>query len=228
MKKILTGLGLTTITFFLFFNFSSCEKSDKEYNHHDEELNDSDSLTLIGDKHFISGYEPLLEDGKIQAVVEIPTGTLAKWEVDKETGHMFLEIKNGEPRIVQYLGYPGNYGMIPRTLLSKESGGDGDPLDVIILGPPVKRGSVVKAQLIGVLKLLDGGERDDKLIAVMEGSPFSDIQSLSELNDDFKGVSIIIQTWFENYKGPGEMESTGFGDKEEAMEILDAAIRDYQ
>jgi len=60
--------------------------------------------------------------------------------------------------------------MIPQTLLSKENGGDGDPLDVIILGPSISRGSVVKAHLIGVLKLLDGGEQDDKLIAIIDNS----------------------------------------------------------
>ena len=51
-----------------------------------------------------------------------------------------------KPREVKYLGYPGNYGMIPRTLLPKELGGDGDPLDVIVLGPAVERGSCDQKQ----------------------------------------------------------------------------------
>ncbi|MCK5820516.1 MAG: inorganic diphosphatase [Bacteroidales bacterium] len=166
--KVILYLGISLI---LTFSLSTCEKS-------------VDSLTLIGEKHFVSGYEPLMEDGKIQAVVEIPAGTLDKWEVDKETGYLKWEIRDGKPRVVQYLGYPGNYGMIPRTLLSKESGGDGDPLDVIVLGQPVERGSIVKAQLIGVLKLLDGGEQDDKLIAVLDGSPFSGIYRCSRYHSN--------------------------------------------
>ncbi|MEA1878394.1 MAG: inorganic diphosphatase, partial [Bacteroidota bacterium] len=193
MKFKLKVLLYVSVGLILTASLSSCEKS-------------VDSLTLIGQKHFVSGYEPLMEDGKIQVVVEIPVGTLDKWEVDKETGHMKWEIRDGKPRVVQYLGYPGNYGMIPRTLLSKESGGDGDPLDVIVLGQPVERGSIVKAQLIGVLRLLDGGEQDDKLIAVLDNSPFSGIHSIEELNQEFIGVAEIIQTWFVNYKGPGELE----------------------
>ncbi|MEA1878782.1 MAG: inorganic diphosphatase, partial [Bacteroidota bacterium] len=87
--------------------------------------------------------------------------------------------------------------------------------------------SIVKAQLIGVLKLLDGGEQDDKLIAVLDNSPFSGIHSIEELNQEFIGAAEIIQTWFVNYKGPGELESSGFGTKEEALKILDEAIQGY-
>ena len=55
---------------------------------------------------------------------------------------------NNKPRIINYLGYPANYGMIPKTLLKKENGGDGDPLDVIVLGPPESKGSIVKCKII--------------------------------------------------------------------------------
>src|SRR5512138_660118 len=64
-------------------------------------------------------------DGTVNAVIEIPAGTNAKFETDTATGRIFWEFKKGKPRIVDYPGYPGNYGMVPRTL-----GGDGDPLDV--------------------------------------------------------------------------------------------------
>ena len=72
---------------------------------------------IVGASHFISGYAPKV-DNDIQVVIEIPTGTTAKWEVDKSDGLLHWQIKNGNPRIVEYLGYPGNYGMIPRTLLA--------------------------------------------------------------------------------------------------------------
>ena len=134
---------------------------------------------IVGASHFISGYAPKV-DNDIQVVIEIPTGTTAKWEVDKSDGLLHWQIKNGNPRIVEYLGYPGNYGMIPRTLLAKDSGGDGDPLDVIVLGPPVG------------------------------------------------GVSLILSTWFESYKGPGEMQAKGFGEITEAEAILDTAILAFE
>jgi inorganic pyrophosphatase len=187
----------------------------------------SDQYTLVGPKNFLKDIKPINSDGSINVVIEIPTGTTAKWEVDKEDGLLKWEFKNGKPRIVKYLGYPGNYGMIPQTLLSKELGGDGDALDVLVLGTSVPRGSVVKAKLIGVLKFLDGGEQDDKLLAVLSGTPFFEINNIQELDQNFKGVSKIIEIWFANYKGPGKVESKGIDSVEEAKKILNGSIKAY-
>ncbi|MEM7037131.1 MAG: inorganic diphosphatase [Bacteroidota bacterium] len=167
-------------------------------------------------------------DGNINIVVEIPAGTQAKWEVEKESGDLVWERKNGDYRVVQYLGYPGNYGMVPQTLLDKAEGGDGDPLDVILLGAAVERGSVVPAKLVGVLRLLDGGEQDDKLIAVPAEGPFSEAEELEEVKAKYGGALEIVELWFSNYKGPGEMESKGFGDRAAAEAILKVAHIAYQ
>lgn len=172
-------------------------------------------------------FEPLHEDGDINAAAEIPAGTLEKWEVDKTDGNLKLEHIDGAPRIINYLGDPANYGMIPRTLLPKESGGDGGLLDVIILGPAVDRGKVVKYKLIGVLYLTDHGEQDDKLIAVLADSPLYEVDSMDELNQNYNGIAEILQLWFTNYKGPGKIQSKGFGSKKEALEILKFAIENY-
>lgn len=172
---------------------------------------------------------PAMHDSTfVNAVIEIPSGSLDKWELNKETGALEWQQQDSIPRIVQYIGYPGNYGMIPQTLLSKENGGDGDPLDVLVLGAPVERGSVIKCKLIGVLYLKDNGEQDDKLIAVANDSPFVNLNSINELNAQFNGVSSIIKTWFANYKGPNAMSSSGFGDKDEALTILKSAMIDYK
>jgi inorganic pyrophosphatase len=160
-------------------------------------------------------------------VIEIPAGTAAKWEVDKKDGSLKWEFKEGKPRIVKYLGYPGNYGMVPQTLLSEELGGDGDPLDVLVLGKMVSRGSVVEAKLIGILKFLDGGEQDDNLLAVLPGTPFFDINDIQELDKKFKGTSTIIDIWFANYKGPGKVEAKGIAGVEEAKIVLNSAIKAY-
>ncbi len=183
-----------------------------------------DAYSLVGERSLLSGYPPRNEDGSINVVVEIPTGTNAKWEVSKKDGSLRWEFKKGQPRVVKYLGYPGNYGMIPRTLLPKSRGGDGDPLDVIVLGPAVPRGSVVTAKVVGILKLLDDGEQDDKIIAVMTNSPLETVNSIAELDEKFPGVTTIVETWFANYKGPGEMESRGFAEAEAAQKVIDAAI----
>jgi len=163
-------------------------------------------------------------DGTINVLVEIPAGTCDKWEVEDD-GVLRWETKDGRPRVVRYLGYPANYGMIPRTLLPEEAGGDGDPLDVLLLGPAVERGSLVPAHLVGVLTLLDGGEQDDKLLAVRDGTPFEGVRDLPALEADFPGVTAILATWFANYKGPGEIEVTGLHDAARAAEILATAER---
>ncbi len=182
----------------------------------------------VSNNNYISDYEPLHADGEINVVVEIPAGTLEKWEVDKLTGSIEWEYENGQPRVIKYLGYPGNYGMIPKTLLSLEAGGDGDPLDAIVLGPPVKRGDVIRCKLIGVLEMLDDGQTDDKLIAVHPNSAFYNVNSISELEEQFCGVTDILKLWFANYKGKGRIEIKEFRDQQRAHEILESAIEEYK
>lgn len=190
------------------------------------------SRVLPGRTHYVEDFPARAADGSVHVVVEIPAGTDAKWEVTKPDGKLAWQIKDGKPRVVQYLGYPGNYGMVPRTILPKELGGDGDPLDVLVLGPALRRGTVAKVRIIGVLELLDGGEQDDKLLGVLPGTPLGDLASLAELDTQFPGVTSIVQTWFENYKGKDEagqarMVAKGFAGKARADEILEAAIAAY-
>ena len=63
---------------------------------------ESDSLNLLTD------IIPMLEDGAINAVIEIPTGTMDKWELNKSTGKVEWEMVDNKPRVVNYIGYPGN------------------------------------------------------------------------------------------------------------------------
>jgi inorganic pyrophosphatase len=175
-----------------------------------------------------SNYSACNEDGTINTFIEIPAGTNEKWELSAETNMLELDVKDGRPRIVQYLGYPGNYGMIPHTLLPKELGGDGDPLDILVIGGPLSRGSIAPAKLIGVLKFLDGGEQDDKLIAVLPNTALETINNFKELDQSFPGIKDIIKTWFSNYKGPGIMKFKGEGSVEDATAILDAAVQNVR
>ncbi len=208
---------------------TGCVTTNKrEDGSHAANLTMTDSYTLTGKNHFLRDYPPVNSSGNINVVVEIPTGTNEKWEVDKTTGDLKWENKEGKPRVVSYLGYPGNYGMIPRTLLPKKLGGDGDPLDVIIIGSSVPRGSIVSARPIGVLKLLDDGEQDDKIIAVSVKSALGKVLSIEELNQKYKGVAEILQIWFSNYKGPGRLQSKGFESVSEAQRIIDSAINAYK
>jgi inorganic pyrophosphatase len=194
----------------------------------DPELEAPDPYTLVGPRNFLTGYPAQLPNGNVHVVVEIPAGSTAKWEVDKADGALRWEFEQGKPRIVEYLGYPGNYGMVPRTLLPEALGGDGDPLDVVVLGPSADRGAVVEARIVGVLRLLDDGEQDDKLLAVMSGTALAGVADLDELERRFAGTTRIVETWFANYKGPGRMQSKGFGNAAEAQRVLSAAIKAFE
>lgn len=167
-------------------------------------------------------------DSLINAAIEIPAGTIAKWEFNKDNLTLEIEEVDGQPRQVNYLGYPGNYGMIPGTILPKELGGDGDPLDVLVLGSPIEQGYVVQCRPIGVLQLLDHEEQDDKIIAVNPESAFGDITTIEALDSTYTGVLGIIETWFENYKGPGKMESKGYASHEEAKQLIKTASKAYR
>ena len=89
---------------------------------------------------------------EIHAVVEIPKGSKVKYELDKETGLLRVD------RVLySSVVYPANYGLIPRTL-----GEDGDPLDALVLmQEPVHPLSVLRARPIGMMLMIDEGERDE-------------------------------------------------------------------
>jgi inorganic pyrophosphatase len=219
MKKLIIFIVLSLIMY-------SCE-NDCVQSTDDPNNQYLDNYTLAGEKNYYNGYEPMNKDSTFNAVIEIPAGTCQKWEVDKETGFIIWEIKNGAHRVVNYICYPANYGMIPKTLLPEEEGGDGDPIDIIVLGNAIERGKVVKVRIIGMIKLLDGGEKDDKLIGTIEDSQFSDILDMEGLDIKYPGVTSILSTWFSNYKGIGEIEFTGYGTKEEAINELMEAIKKF-
>lgn len=208
--------------------FSALAFGENSAINHSENLVANGEYSLKSEKNLVTVMPAKNIDGSINVLVEIPSGTNGKWEVNKETGNLDWEFKKGAPRVVQYLPYPSNYGMIPQTLSPEEIGGDGDPLDVLLLGEAVPRGAYVKGKLIGVMYMKDHGETDDKLLAVAEGSPFENVNSVSELAEQFPGTLTILQTWFVNYKGIDEdMKVTGFANKTEADKVLNEAINGY-
>lgn len=188
---------------------------------------------LKGTKSFWDGYDPINPDGTYNVVIEIPAGTTGKYETNKQNGMLELEQKNGAPRYVQYLGYPVNYGAIPRSILLKSKGGDGDGVDVLVLGQSVPRGTVVKGRVIGLLSLMDTGEVDDKAVMVMEGSPFEKVRNIADLDAKFPGVTDILKTWFTSYKGYGKdgqlmLSTTGFKGRADANKFIGDAILDFE
>ena len=153
-------------------------------------------------KNLISDYAPFNLDGSINVIVEIPAGTNEKWEILKDGPKIEREIKDGKFRIVDYLSYPFNYGFIPQTILPISKGGDGDPLDVIVISSSVKRGSIIKAKPIGALIMIDNKEVDTKILALgINSGELSQMNSIKQLNENYNGLLDIIILWLKNYKG---------------------------
>lgn len=168
------------------------------------------------------------EQDYFNMVVEIPAGTNEKWQTSPLSGSLYFEHVDGKPRIIEYLAYPFNYGFIPQTVDSRERGGDGDPLDVVLIAPALQRGSVQKLKVIGAIKFLDRGEEDTKIVAVLADGPLTEIDDIPDLLLKHYGALEIIRLWFEGYKGPGSLFFQGYAKKEEALSIIETSHSDWK
>lgn len=151
----------------------------------------------------------------VNLVIEIRKGEKNKYEFDKETGRLFLDRVNGTT-----LGYPSDYGYVPDTMCE-----DGDPLDgLLIIDESVPHGTVVPARPIGVLYMIDDGERDEKLICVPADDVSKDhIKDLSDLGENFQKVVEHFYThykdWKKNWTG-SPVSFDGWGDAEAAKKVV--------
>ena len=172
------------------------------------------------DGHLINDYKTTNKDGSINVVVEIPLGTKEKWEVSKLTGSLLREFYMGTPRSIKYNPYPVNYGIIPQTALPISRGGDGDPLDVIILGDALSKGEIVKVKPLGILKMTDFGEQDHKIVAAPVNSPLFRYNNLDHLNNDNPKILENIKSWFISYKGKNVVKFLNFESEEKANQLI--------
>lgn len=158
-------------------------------------------------------------NGHFQMVVEIPAGTNKKREYDYDSNTFPIDQKNGQDRIIQFVGYPGNYGFIPGTLMDEARGGDGDALDVLVLAESQPTGTVMEVIPIGTLQLEDGGELDYKIIAVPVDERLRVIPAttLAEFSNNFSAAKRQVRLWFLNYKGKNVMKFQGWQDEQEAL-----------
>lgn len=150
------------------------------------------------------------------AVIEIPAGSNLKLEFNPSNGKFEAEKIEGKERIVDFLPYPGNYGFIPSTLMDKKAGGDGDPLDVLVIASSVPTGTVLEVKPLGALILRDRGELDTKIIAVPADSTMRVINAVNtqQFFLEYDGAKRIIENWFLNYKGWGIIELVRWEDED--------------
>ncbi len=152
-------------------------------------------------------------------VVEISKGSKKKYELDKETGLIILD------RILHTAThYPANYGFIPRTY-----GDDNDPLDVLVLcSETVDPLTLIRVYPIGVIRMVDDGHDDEKIIAIPYNDPtYNTFQDISELPQH---IFNEMQHFFTVYKHLEHKETAvnEIGNRKDALEIIEKAILNYE
>ena len=156
---------------------------------------------------------------KFMAVIEIPKGVKNKYEMDKETGLLRLDR-------VLYTSthYPANYGFIPRTYAL-----DGDPLDVLVIcHEEIVPLTLVETYPIGVLKMIDGGEEDEKIIAIPVNDPYlNNYKNITELPTQLLDE---IMHFFEVYKQLEKKQTSvdKMLGRDEAEAIVEKCINNYK
>lgn len=158
-------------------------------------------------------------DAQFNVVIEIPKGSKIKYELDKPSGMLRVD------RILySSVIYPANYGFLPRSYC-----GDGDPLDVLVLGnEPVVPLSIMEARAIGVMTMADEGDPDDKIIAVHISDPaFCEYTDINQLPGH---MFREIQRFFEDYKALEHKEVLveGFAGHEKANAVVRESLEFYR
>ena len=157
--------------------------------------------------------------GEALLLVEIPAGGAIKYET-RADGLVFVDRFLSTP-----MAYPGNYGSLPGTLA-----GDGDPLDALVLTrAPLQPGVLLRFRPIGVLRMRDAGEADEKIIGVPVDAADPTYAAVRDIDDLPAAERARIEAFFRLYKalpeGGGPVELDGFGDAGQARGLLHEAVR---
>ena len=172
--------------------------------------------------HPFLATQPAQAPAEVLLAVEIPAGSSIKYEIGDD-GLVFVDRVLSMP-----VAYPANYGSMPRTLA-----GDGDPLDALVLTrQPLHPGVLVRFRPVAVLRMIDGGEADEKIIGV----PSSDVDPTYDKILDVDDLPLIerqrIEAFFRVYKqlpeGRKKVELNGYGNAAEARQLVEEALERFQ
>ena len=163
----------------------------------------------------VSALATFAQDGALLRV-EIPAGSFTKYEVDAD-GQVHVDRFLSMPVV-----YPANYGAMPGTLA-----GDGDPLDALVFTrAPLHPGVLIRFRPIGVLRMHDGGEEDDKIIGVPTDAVDPHYAAVRDIGDLSRIDRQRLETFFRVYKGlPDDaagspVQLNGFGNAAEAQALI--------
>jgi inorganic pyrophosphatase len=155
-------------------------------------------------------------------LIEIPAGTGVKYETNNETGNIIVDRFMAMP-----VAYPANYGSITRT-----KNVDGDPLDALVITRmPIQAGAIIRVRPIGLMKMIDGGDQDDKIIAVPVSKvdpTYADIKSLDDLPKmDRERLLAFFRVYKQLPEGSKVVEMKGFDSIDAAKAIAKTAGEAY-
>lgn len=172
--------------------------------------------------------------GIVNAYIEMTPFDAVKYEVDKTTGYLRVD----RPQLTSSMT-PTLYGFIPQTycaarvheLSPNSKCGDTDPLDIcVITERPINRGEVIlKARVIGGLQMIDNGEADDKIVAVLDNDQFW--ESVNDIAEIPPALLERLRHYFETYKlvpgQPSDVTIEKIYDRTHACAVIEAAMEDY-
>lgn len=156
---------------------------------------------------------------RVNAVIEIPKDSVNKYEYDKE-----LQVFRLDRTLFSPVHYPGDYGFIPRTL-----GLDGDPLDVLVLvEAPSFPGCLMEVRPIGVLRMVDQGKGDEKILAVASSDPL--YREVNDISQVFEHTLREIEHFFSIYKAleGKKTEIAGWDGVDAAKKIISEGERRFK
>ncbi len=162
---------------------------------------------------------PAGSEDTMNVIIEVPKGSLNKYEIDKDTGMIALDRAN-----YSAAAYPCEYGFIPQTLWD-----DGDAIDVLLLASfPIPSGIMVKARPVALMEMIDTGEQDNKLICVpVKDKRWDNVKDLSDINPHtLKELQHFFET-YKNLKGDS-VEVPGFKDKAAGIEAFHKSVKLYK
>jgi len=170
----------------------------------------------------------------VNAYIEMTPFDAVKYEVDKTTGYLRVD----RPQLTSSMT-PTLYGFIPQTycagrvnaLSPKSERGDTDPLDIcVITERPINRGEVIlRARVVGGIQMIDNGEADDKIIAVLDNDQFW--KDANNVDDISPALLERLRHYFATYKlvpgQPSDVQIENIYDRDHAYAVIEAAMEDY-
>ena len=156
---------------------------------------------------------------EVHVVIEIPVGSTAKYEMDKESGVLMVDRFQ-----FTSFGYPANYGFIPHTQAS-----DGDPVDVLVLSSqPIVHGAAIKVRPVGYFETEDESGKDEKILAVPLETVDPFMADIKDIGDVSQAVKNKLRHFYTHYKAleKGKWTKVGeFKDRAAALALIKKSLQ---